>query len=74
LITPLYSQPDIAMQRNLTELTRWLIERSEPETASFLISMVEVNRKPAVSALVRKLMPLFDEYYQADIRKAVFPR
>jgi hypothetical protein len=71
LIAPLYSQPRITLQKDLTELTRRLIERSQPETASFLISMVELNQKSAVSALVRKLLPLFDEYYQIEIRKSV---
>ncbi|MDK2981973.1 MAG: hypothetical protein PWQ55_2320 [Chloroflexota bacterium] len=71
LITPLYSDPRITLQRDLTELTRKLIERSQPETAAFLISMVEINQKDSVSALVRKLLPLFDDFYQAEIRQAV---
>ncbi len=71
LVAPLYSQPSITLQKDLTELTRRLIERSQPETASFLISMSDLNQKPAVSALVRKLLPLFDEFYREEIRKAV---
>jgi hypothetical protein len=71
LAAPLYSQPKITLQKDLAALTRRLIERSQPETASFLISLVELSQKPAVSALVRKLLPLFDEYYREEIRKAV---
>jgi hypothetical protein len=71
MITPLYSDPRITVQKDLVELTRKLIERSQPETASFLISMVELNQKESVSALVRKLMPLFDAYYQEEIRGVV---
>ncbi len=71
LVAPLYSQPRITLQKDLAGLTRRLIERSQPETASFLISMVKLTHKPPVSALVRKLLPLFDEYYREEIRKAV---
>jgi hypothetical protein len=71
LVTPLYSDPRITVQKDLTELTRKLIERSQPETASFLISMVEINQKESVAALVRKLLPLFDPFYQAEIKQAV---
>ena len=71
LIEPLYTNPKIALQKNLTELTRVLIARSQPETAAFLISLVEMQRKQEVSALVRKLLPLFDEYYQDEIRHVV---
>ena len=72
LLEPLYAQPRIDRQKNLTALTRTLIERSQPETAAFLISLVEIHQKANVSALVRKLMPLFDTYYQDEIRKVVF--
>jgi len=71
LITPLYSDPRITLQKDLTELTRKLAERSQPETASFLISMIELNQKDSVAALVRKLLPLFDPFYQAEIKQAV---
>jgi hypothetical protein len=71
LLAPLYSQPRITLQKDLAALTRRLIERSQPETASFLISMAELAQSPSASALVRKLMPLFDEYYREEIRKAV---
>ena len=71
LIEPLYAQPKIALQKNLGALTRVLIERSQPETAAFLISLVDLHPSPPVSALVRKLLPLFDEYYQEEIRQVV---
>jgi hypothetical protein len=71
LIDPLYTQHRIALQKNLADLTRVLIARSEPETAAFLISLVEMQQKKEVSALVRKLLPLFDEFYQKEIRKVV---
>ena len=71
LVTPLYSDPRITVQKDLTELTRKLVERSQPETASFLISMVELNQKESVAALVRKLLPLFDPFYQTEIKQAV---
>jgi hypothetical protein len=71
LVAPLYSQPRITLQKDMQELTRALIERTQPETASFLIAMVELNRKENVAALVRKLLPLFDEYYREEVRKAV---
>ena len=71
LVAPLYSRPRITLQKDLADFTRRLIERSQPETASFLISLVELTQSPSVSALVRKLLPLFDEYYREEIRKAV---
>lgn len=71
LVEPLYTQPKIALQKNLNDLTRVLIARSEPETAAFLISLVELQQKKEVSALARKLLPLFDEFYQDEIRKVV---
>lgn len=71
LVEPLYTQPRIALQKSLADLTRVLIARSEPETAAFLISLVEMQQKKEVSALVRKLLPLFDKFYQDEIRKVV---
>jgi len=71
LVAPLYSQPSIALHKELAGLTRRLIERSQPETAAFLIAMVERHPQPSVAVLVRKLMPLFDEYYREEIKKVV---
>lgn len=71
LVAPLYTQPRIAIQKSVMELTRRLIERSQPETASFLISLAEMNRRDEVFALIRKCLPLFDSFYQGEIRKTV---
>ena len=71
LITPLYTQPNFAVQKNVMDLTRKLIERSQPETASFFISLAEVHREEPIYALIRKSLPLFDPLYQDEIRKTV---
>jgi hypothetical protein len=71
LITPLYIQPSFAVQKNVMELTRKLIERSQPETAAFFISLAEVHREEPIYALIRKSLPLFDPLYQDEIRKTV---
>ncbi len=71
LVKPLYRQPRIALQRATNELTRKLIERSQAETAAFLISISQGEASPAAQALVRKSLGMFDAFYQEEMRQAL---
>jgi len=71
LITPLFSQPDLLLQKDLIAFIKTLINRTQPETASFLIMLLEIYPNKNVYAFVRKCVPFFDEYFQEELRKVL---
>jgi hypothetical protein len=70
LMLPLFQQPKIALHKDLSILARKLAERSPAEAAAFLISAVGLGGADA-AALARKLLPLFDEFYRAEIQQVL---
>jgi len=72
LLAPLLSQPRIATQKDLLGVIRMLIIRSQAETASFLISSAELSRTEEAFKFVRKCLPLFNDFFQEEIKKGLF--
>lgn len=69
LMFPIFSQSDFALQKNLIDFTRLMAEKSQSETASFLISLGEIYPDNQVKAFIRKCLPFFDEFFQKEIKR-----
>ena len=69
LMMPVFSQPILAMQKELMALIKTLVHRTPSETASFLISMAEIYPSQTMLAFIRKCIPLFDEFFQQELRR-----
>lgn len=70
LITPIFSQPELTIQKDLITFIKSLINRTQAETASFLIMLLEIYPSNDVYAFIRKCLPLFDDYYQEELRRS----
>jgi hypothetical protein len=70
LMFPIFSQSDFASQNNLIDFTRLMVEKSQSETASFLISLGEIYPDNQVKVFIRKCLPLFDEFFQKEIKRS----
>lgn len=71
LITPIFSQPDLFVQKDLLAFTEILAKRTQPETASFLIMLIEVYPSKDVFSFVRKCLAFFDDFFQDEIKRAL---
>ena len=71
LLTPLIPKHRISIQKEMTEVMKALIDHSEAETASFLIMAGTLYPENEVRAFIRKCLPLFDPYFQAEIRSSL---
>jgi hypothetical protein len=71
LITPIFPKLRISIQMEMTEVVRALIEHSQAETASFLIMAGTLYPDNEVRAFIRKCLPLFDPYFQSEIRSSL---
>lgn len=72
ILTPLLRKPQLTIQKELTGVIQSLIQLSEAETASFLIMTGELFPDEDVLKYVRKCLPLFDTYFQVEIRRVLF--
>ena len=72
ILTPLLHNPQLAIQKELTGVIQSLVQLSEAETASFLIMTGELFPDEDVLKYVRKCLPLFDKYFQDEIRRILF--
>jgi len=70
LMFPIYSQSDFALQKNLIDFTRLMAEKSQSETASFLISLGEIYPDKQVKAFIRRCLPFFDDFFQKEIKRS----
>ena len=70
VILPIFCQPELSIQKDLMTITKLLIKKNQPEAASFLISIGEIYPSKDVSAFIRKCLPLFDEFFQQELRLA----
>ena len=71
LLFPIFSQPDLAIQKNLLDFTSLMAEKTPSETASFLISVGEIYQEKQVRAFIRKCLPFFDEFFQKEIKQSI---
>ncbi len=71
LLTPLVCKPQISIQKELKNVIQTLVELSEAETASFLIMVGELFPEEEALKFIRKCIPLFDIFFQAEIRNAL---
>ena len=71
LLTPVIQQPSLPIQKELLEVIKALIQRSEAETASFLIMAGKLYPQNNILAFIRKCLPLFDIYFETEIRSAL---
>jgi hypothetical protein len=71
LITPMIPKLSISIQKEMTEVVKALIDHSEAETASFLIMAGTLYPENEVRAFIRKCLPMFDPYFQSEIRSSL---
>jgi len=71
LLTPIIQQPSLPIQKELLEVIKSLIQRSEAETASFLIMAGTLYPQNNILAFIRKCLPFFDSYFETEIRSAL---
>jgi hypothetical protein len=72
LLTPMIPKLRISIQKEMTEVVQTLIDHSEAETASFLIMAGTVYPVNEVRAFIRKCLPMFEPFYQSEIRSSLF--
>lgn len=71
LLTPIIPKLRISILKEMTEVIQVLIDHSEAETASFLIMAGTLYPEYEVRAFIRKCMPMFDSYFQSEIRSSL---
>ncbi len=71
LLTQVIQTPRISIQKELVDVILSLIDRSEPETASFLIMAGTLYQSKDVRAFIRKCIPMFDPFFQTEIRSSL---
>ena len=71
LLTPLVRNPQLVLQKELIGVIQALILLSEAETASFLMMVGELYPKDDVLIFLRKCLPLFDNFFQIEVRNAL---
>jgi hypothetical protein len=71
LLTPVIQNPRISIQKELIDVIQALIERSEAEIASFMIMAGTLYPKKDVLAFIRKCLPMFDPFFQAEIKTSL---
>jgi hypothetical protein len=68
ILAPLINKPHLTIQKELVSVIQELIQLSEAETASFLIMTGELYPDEENLKFLRKCIPLFDSFYQKEIR------
>jgi hypothetical protein len=71
LITPILLNSSNSLQKELMNVIEALIDQSETETASFILMIVEIYPSEPLLKNMRKFIPLFDKYYQNELRTAL---
>ena len=71
VLSPLINKPQLAIQKDLLNVIRELIILSEAETASFLIMTGKLYPDDENYKFLRKCIPLFDSFFQKEIRGAL---
>jgi len=71
VLTPLINKPPFAIQKDLMNVIQELIDLSEAETASFLIMSGKLFPESENLKFQRKCIPLFDTFFQKEIREAL---
>lgn len=71
LLTPIIPRLRISIQKEMAEVVQALIDHSEAETASFLIMAGTLYPVNDVRAFIRKCLPMFDPFYQSEIRSSL---
>jgi len=71
ILTPLFSRPSIEVRQDLMELLKEMIIRTEPETASFLISIAKLHANDENRVFIRRCLPLFNQNLQNEIKGAL---
>jgi hypothetical protein len=71
VIKPVFSNPNIAINSELLNLTRELVSHSINETAAFLISVGIQYPTPEVRKFIRRCTPLFPDPAASQIRESI---
>ena len=71
VLTPLINKPPFTIQKDLVNVIQELIVLSEAETASFLIMSGSLFPDAENLKFLRKCIPLFDDFFQKEIRGAL---
>lgn len=71
LLSIVMQNPRISIQKDLLNILQQMIKVSEAETASFLMMCLTLQSSKEVNSFVRKCLPLFDPFFQNEI-KSVF--
>jgi len=71
ILSPLINKPPLAIQKDLVNVIQELVLLSEAETASFLIMTGKFFPDDENFRFLRKCIPLFDGFFQKEIRGAL---
>jgi hypothetical protein len=71
ILTPVIQQPSLLIQKELLEVIKSLVQRSQAETASFLIMAGTLFPQKNILAFIRKCLPFFDSYFESEIRSSL---
>ncbi|MDP2966636.1 MAG: DNA alkylation repair protein [Pelolinea sp.] len=74
LLTPLVRNPQLVVQKELMGVIQALMVLSEAETASFLMMVGQLYPNDDVFMFLRKCLPLFDNYFQNELRSILNAR
>lgn len=69
IIEPIISKPSVAINSDLMHITKALAEKSESETAAFIIHLITLNPAPELFSFIRKCLPFFMEINASEIKK-----
>jgi hypothetical protein len=69
MLTPLICKPNLVIQKEIRSILQSLIVISPAETASFVMMVGELYPNDEVLLFLRKCIPLFDNFFQEELRK-----
>jgi hypothetical protein len=69
ILTPLISKPQLVIQKEIRSILQSLIVISPAETASFVMMVRDLYPNDEVLLFLRKCIPLFDNFFQEELRK-----
>ena len=69
MLGSLLMNEDAILQNEIVAVVRVLAERSEQETASFLLEKLKTATKPRITRIVRRSLPFFSEKYQDRLKE-----
>ncbi|MCD6356761.1 MAG: DNA alkylation repair protein [Anaerolineaceae bacterium] len=69
LIEPIISKPNVSINSNLIKVIKTLVDKSESETAAFIIHLATLYPTPELLLFIRKCLPFFRDFNSSEIKK-----